>query len=539
MPVLGPYYYGKYKWDNYLLDVQRAIKSGNAVQREIAGVQKETLAEMRGQTIQLQNIQDALEHGFEELRAEFEWGFSLIADRMDRQIAELTNISATLEKIHQTVRSPLMTRATELFRIGEERYRKGLLDKALEAFLQAEQQNDVDFVLQLQIGKLFLYGRDEFANVINLADAERHLLLAARYADAEKGTVKQWSKYCGQAYFHAAIAAYLLGEQEETNGDSDGKRTCLKRAVNYLSKATNLWPAFSEIWYTLAKCHALLNQSQEVHNLFETLSDRDRRYFDKAMQDEDFRTFREDIKELFTRALTSPGPCARGAQTKLASAEEALAWAKRASPASTEDQIRVHTIERRLTAARQILPTLQADVESLSSSLSEMGLQLEQIAHQSLQKNIATLGHNLASTKDKKASCASSIDYLNQKMRQTSGRGAGWLVGLLCLFIVNPFIIGAFSSMLTAQDRQRLGPAVALIDFVASLLLGLTAASISRAYKNGPHKSEIIQLRITINECDRIIVQTEEHARQWQQELSNFLAWKQKVHALKPRANSA
>jgi tetratricopeptide (TPR) repeat protein len=166
-----------------------------------------------------------------------------------------------------------VNQARELFRIGQERLGKGLLDKALEAFLQSEQKNDVDFLLQLQIGKLHLYGRDAASNVIDLPQAERHLLLAARYADAEKGTIPGWNEYCGQAYFHAAVAVYLLGEQERTAGRPDGMRDCLEQAMRYLAKAIALWPQFIESNYTLAKCQALLGHGEEVRRELELLSD--------------------------------------------------------------------------------------------------------------------------------------------------------------------------------------------------------------------------------------------------------------------------
>jgi tetratricopeptide (TPR) repeat protein len=178
----------------------------------------------------------------------------------------------------------------ELFQLGQERFRKGLLDKALKAYLQAERKNEVDFPLQLQIGKSYLYGIDEDDNVIDLPEAERHLLLAARYADAEKGTFPQWNEYCGQAYFHAAIAACLIGEQEQAAGRPDSTRACLKRALSYLAKAAVLWPDFTEIVYTQAKCHALLGQTPDAIQKLELLSDRDRRYFAKAAQDGDFRS---------------------------------------------------------------------------------------------------------------------------------------------------------------------------------------------------------------------------------------------------------
>ena len=50
------------------------------------------------------------------------------------------------------------------------------------------------------------------------------------YADAEKATFPPWNEYCAQAYFHAAVAAYLIGEQEEAAGRPDSRRTSLERA---------------------------------------------------------------------------------------------------------------------------------------------------------------------------------------------------------------------------------------------------------------------------------------------------------------------
>ena len=106
-----------------------------------------------------------------------------------RRLVTAAQISIQLDTIHQTLQSPLLTQARELFRLGVEHYRKGLLDKALAAFLKAEEKSDVDFYLQFKIGKLYLYGRDEDANVIDLAKAESHFLLAARNANAERETL--------------------------------------------------------------------------------------------------------------------------------------------------------------------------------------------------------------------------------------------------------------------------------------------------------------------------------------------------------------
>jgi tetratricopeptide (TPR) repeat protein len=275
---------------------------------------REQTEELRRQTEHLHQIGQTIESGFEELRAEFQWGFTLMLDRMDTQIEQLAQITAKLDAIHKTLQSPLLTQAKELFQLAQENYRKGLLDKALEAYLKAEEKHEVYFPLQLQIGKLFLYGCDEDDNVINLTEAERHLLLAARYAGAEKGSVPQWNRYCGEAYFHAAVAAYLIGEGEQTAGRVDSMRACLERAQGHLTKASNVWPQLTEIVYLKAKCYALLGQSEQAVQQMRILTDRDRRYFAKASQDRDFVSLGAAIETVFKQATISPGPLAFATQ---------------------------------------------------------------------------------------------------------------------------------------------------------------------------------------------------------------------------------
>jgi hypothetical protein len=86
------------------------------------------------------------------LRADWTYGLELLLSQAEAQNRRLTDIVAKLDEIHKTLESPLLTQARELYRIGSERLSKGLLDKALEAFLQAEQKNDADFFIEYQIG---------------------------------------------------------------------------------------------------------------------------------------------------------------------------------------------------------------------------------------------------------------------------------------------------------------------------------------------------------------------------------------------------
>src|ERR1700734_1380899 len=121
MALFRPYHYGVFKWDDYLLDIRETIEAGNLVQRKdgrrnatLEAVREQT-QELRAQTSQLQELERTLESGFEDMRASFEWGFTLLADRMDTQIEQLSQIAARLDAIHKTLQSPLLTQARELF----------------------------------------------------------------------------------------------------------------------------------------------------------------------------------------------------------------------------------------------------------------------------------------------------------------------------------------------------------------------------------------------------------------------------------------
>ena len=53
MRIFGPYYYGKHKWDNYLLDIQQTLESGNAAHRQNIRLQSGTLDVARKQVEEL------------------------------------------------------------------------------------------------------------------------------------------------------------------------------------------------------------------------------------------------------------------------------------------------------------------------------------------------------------------------------------------------------------------------------------------------------------------------------------------------------
>jgi tetratricopeptide (TPR) repeat protein len=517
VPVLRPYYYGQRKWDNYLLDIQESVESAH----------EEQLGELREQTDQLRRIGDSLQGGFEELRSTFEWGFTLMVERMDAQLDVLSRVAEELVAIHKTLKAPLSTQFNDLFQRGKLHFREQLWDKALNDFLDAEKFQEVHPLLQLKIGQLYLYGNNSQCNVIDLPEAETHLLAAARYAEAKKGTLTGWSELCGQAYFHAAVAAYLIGEDEQTAGRRDAMRSCLDRALAHLAKAAVLWPQFTDIIYTQAKCYALLGQGGDAVGKLELLSDRDRRYFRKLGLDADFEPLLRDAEAVFTRATISPGPRARATEAKIDGVTEALAWAKRATPISKDDLVAIESIERELGSARKCLPTLDVDIDGLAANLSRMRSALEEIARRLFQSNVQSSQQAIKECEQRKRNCESSIEHLKKAMKETSGAGVGWSVGVLAWIVIwISFATIVAASFPRLSRNETFGYVCFFLMLIGSIALGIFASKIRRDSKNRSSRQSLLETTNGIDECVRSLPGLKRQAESWNQEMRGFDAWR-------------
>ncbi|MGD0009702.1 MAG: hypothetical protein ABSE93_14300 [Terriglobia bacterium] len=526
--IFETYYYGGKKWDNYLIDIQESIDAVSTQAMEIGEAQ---LAGMHAQTAQLGKIGDTLQSGFDEMRAQFQWGFTLLAERMDQQIKIVARVASQLDEIHKTLQSPLMTQARELFQLGQERLSKGLLDKALEVFLHSEQKNEVDFLLQLQIGKLLLYGKDRDNDVIDIPQAERHLLLAARFAKAEKDSIPKWNEYCAQAYFHAGVAAYLRGEKEYLAGRNDAMRACLERALGFLINADNLWPKFLESAYTLAKCHSLLGQLDEGRKKLEYFSDLDRRYLAKAGKDKDFSPLWPDIESIIRQSAVSPGPRAQATLAHIAKTAEAIGWARRIGPNSHWELRKLASIEKDIGEAKQSLQGVNVDIEDLCAHVVDVRHEVEQTVESDLQNRIRDIEGQITPIKSRLQGCELQIRVLRGKMAEKSDTKTAWQVGFLFGFlfvIASCFLLGVVGTLVLGEAtfRQYGGGIGIPVSVVAAVTGGYVGNAIFRGRRNRPYVSQIDEAVRVSEECARTLAPLKNNRDETKRELEQFLAWR-------------
>ena len=234
-----------------------------------------------------------------ELRAEFSYGMGLVLEQLRIQQRTLEDILDRLDAIHKVLITPRLTKARELSRDGMENLQKGLLPEALDDLLESAKENRTDFLVQLQIGKLYLYGQNPTDDVIDLPSAENHLRLAARYANSEIQHLPDAAKFCGEAFLHVAISCYAQANEKWLAKDADAAKHFAEQALEFSQNAAKVYPQLAEAFYNHAKFAALLGDGETAQSSLKTAILADRNYCIKADADKDFDGVREYVYNLF------------------------------------------------------------------------------------------------------------------------------------------------------------------------------------------------------------------------------------------------
>lgn len=298
--------YGKYLQNNaYIRDITGQIKkSGEATRNQIS-------ATLEFGFDRVNNALDNVETSIESLHSDFSYNMGLVLDQLQIQNQLTFGVLEKLDAIHKTLETPRLTQARECYIIGCERLSKGLLDKALEAFLKAEERNDTDFFTEFQIGKLYLYGVDEDDYVIDLVKAEKHLRNAARYGKSEISVLPEFRRWTGEALLHASISCYAQANDQRINENTVKAKEFISEAFKLAQQACDIYPSLSESKYHLAKYAALLEDVETSLESLEEVVTTDVNYCLKIEFDPDFDKIRPQVFVLFERLRMKFGEIAK------------------------------------------------------------------------------------------------------------------------------------------------------------------------------------------------------------------------------------
>ena len=313
--------YGQYLQANsFVKDITGGVReSGKGLEAKISRQTKEIVANHQQLASEFgegfDSVQETLEWGFDaleggmqeisasmdSLHADFNYNMGLLIDQVSITNELLSNLIDKLDAIHKTLESPTLTQAREYYRIGCDRLSKGLLDKALEAFLESERKNNTDFFTQFHIGNLYLYGVDEDDNVLDLKKAKEHFLLAARYAKAETKVDASFARLAAESLLHASIAVYAQLGDKDILDDTSKTKSLLEEAKRLTLDAVRIYPQLSEGFYHVAKYSALLKEPETSIQSLQTAIIADREYAVKVDIDHAFDPIRSHVLELLAR----------------------------------------------------------------------------------------------------------------------------------------------------------------------------------------------------------------------------------------------
>ena len=246
----------------------------------------------------LQKAAEGNKEAIEELRSSFDFNMALVVDQLRLQNRTMLGIIDQMEAINNTLQNPTLTQAREFFRIGCERLVRGLLDKALEAFHESEKKNDTDFMTQLLLGKLYLYGVNEECNVIDLKKAEQHLCKSARYAKAEMKLLPEAGQYAGEALLNAAVSCYAQAQNYGIIFKKKEAGRLIRKSCDLADEASKINPELSAGHYHYAKMSALIGKSEEAASSLKKAINLAEDYCLKVDNDQDFRFVRKKVNTL-------------------------------------------------------------------------------------------------------------------------------------------------------------------------------------------------------------------------------------------------
>ncbi len=255
----------------------------------------------------VENAINGVAASIDALRASFDYNMTLVLEQLQLQNQTMNRFLEQMEAIHDTLQSPTLTQAREFYRIGCERLMKGLLDKALEAFLESARRDDTNFMTHLMIGKLYLYGVNGDINVLNVKKAEFHLRAAARYAKAEITRLPDANRFAGEALLHAAIACYVQADDQVTSGNIPETQRLLQSSLDLARQAAEIFPQLSESHYHHAKFASLLGDGKTAKASLARAIALDEAYCLKADADSDFTFVRAQVTDLFQQLRTKSG----------------------------------------------------------------------------------------------------------------------------------------------------------------------------------------------------------------------------------------
>lgn len=264
-----------------------------------------------------------LQHEFHDLGAEFAPQLAPLLNELRIQSGLLVLLADSLNTLEEGLGSALdtttrrrWTEARELYVEGCAKAAEMLFPEALDWLVKADDRYPTDFLIQFELGWVYLYGVSEEDDVVDLAKAEGHLRRAVRYG---KGAVRRrpdMAAPTAEAALHLSLACALQALELQRAGGADWRER-LAEAVDLVTEATKVNPRQAQGCYLLAKYSALLGRREAAVAALASALGLDRRFALTLDTDADLESVWPGIERLLESLRVQAGDRTEAALARL------------------------------------------------------------------------------------------------------------------------------------------------------------------------------------------------------------------------------
>jgi tetratricopeptide (TPR) repeat protein len=219
-----------------------------------------------------------------------------------------------LDAITDILNNPNLVKSRELYNMASHNYDNGFYEEVLQDLQEAVKYNKTDYISWFLVGKTYLFGLNESndSNVVDLYASVEALKKAVKY-------IKPIAKIRDEARVLAAEILFYLGLAQQSRANDALHRSkeiseyhnCLAEAQASFSQSWDYSPEMLETRYNLARCKALLGDTQGAIQDLETIIPKDPEYCIKVPLESDFDSIKGLFGELLIRLKTNVYPAVK------------------------------------------------------------------------------------------------------------------------------------------------------------------------------------------------------------------------------------
>ena len=232
----------------------------------------------------------------QEMHSDLNYNFGILIQKIEYQNSFLNSILNTLQ-------APFETQVREFYSKGCLLTEQGILDKAADYFNKSLTlpTGDIFFPSYYQLGRLYLSGKEETANMVDPQKANKYLLIANKYGIGILKTNETFKPILADCNFFISQSYYFQVTGKNDSADIE----LLNNAIKYGKEAIMLNPSLSQGFYHLAKYYSCLSNIENLLLYLTKAIEIDKKYSIEVLRDLVFKKNETHILSFLSRLKES------------------------------------------------------------------------------------------------------------------------------------------------------------------------------------------------------------------------------------------